>query len=353
MELYWASLLRDVPFEQYPANPVAQAAAAELTALALANPGKYAGPVDAAGHMTPQLLFRGGLNAMPNYFKGELVGPYLSQFCLIPTSLGRDPIEQKITTYAPGQDFMITPEEWFNIQNGKAPTSVAAFDGARRYIRCGRDCAAYTQVDELYQAYFIAYLVAKTIGLPSNPGNPYRSFRTDQAFGTFGGPDIAATLAAVARAAINAVWYQKWRVHLRHRPEAGGGVIQLLKTNALNAADKAKLANLEIVINSAALEMSFAHNGSYLLSQAFPEGSPTHPAYPTGHGTVAGACEYLRLPSAASSPISQPSRRRPAAVFRQQRTATNRPRSQPLLPSRHVTVRHDRNGCASISVSAR
>jgi hypothetical protein len=26
------------------------------------------------------------------------------------------------------------------------------------------------------------------------------------------------------------------------------------------------------------------------LSQAFPEGSPAHPAYPTGHGTVAGAC---------------------------------------------------------------
>ena len=22
----------------------------------------------------------------------------------------------------------------------------------------------------------------------------------------------------------------------------------------------------------------------------FPEGSPAHPAYPTGHGTVAGAC---------------------------------------------------------------
>jgi hypothetical protein len=26
------------------------------------------------------------------------------------------------------------------------------------------------------------------------------------------------------------------------------------------------------------------------LSQAFPEGSPTHPSYPTGHGVVAGAC---------------------------------------------------------------
>ena len=30
--------------------------------------------------------------------------------------------------------------------------------------------------------------------------------------------------------------------------------------------------------------------GSYLLPQAFPEGSPTHPCYPTGHGAVAGAC---------------------------------------------------------------
>ena len=30
--------------------------------------------------------------------------------------------------------------------------------------------------------------------------------------------------------------------------------------------------------------------GSYLVPQAFPEGCPTHPCYPTGHGTVAGAC---------------------------------------------------------------
>jgi hypothetical protein len=29
---------------------------------------------------------------------------------------------------------------------------------------------------------------------------------------------------------------------------------------------------------------------SYLLPMAFPEGCPTHPAYPSGHATVAGAC---------------------------------------------------------------
>ncbi len=38
------------------------------------------------------------------------------------------------------------------------------------------------------------------------------------------------------------------------------------------------------------MQSSFTANNSYFLSQAFPEGSPTHPAYPTGHGTVAGAC---------------------------------------------------------------
>jgi hypothetical protein len=143
---------------------------------------------------------------------------------------------------------------------------------------------------KLYQAYLIAYLVANTTGLPPNPGSPYRTYTNDKPFSTFGGPDISATLGAVARAAINAVWYQKWAVHLRHRPEAGGGIVQLLKTGTLNAADTAKLKTFDIVLNSKALQASYARNGSYLLSQAFPEGSPTHPAYPTGHGAVAGAC---------------------------------------------------------------
>jgi len=39
-----------------------------------------------------------------------------------------------------------------------------------------------------------------------------------------------------------------------------------------------------------AVQTSFTTNNSYFLSQAFPEGSPTHPSYPTGRVTVAGAC---------------------------------------------------------------
>ena len=44
------------------------------------------------------------------------------------------------------------------------------------------------------------------------------------------------------------------------------------------------------VLNSQAVQSSFNKYGDYFLSQPFPEGSPTHPAYPTGHGAVAGAC---------------------------------------------------------------
>jgi hypothetical protein len=44
------------------------------------------------------------------------------------------------------------------------------------------------------------------------------------------------------------------------------------------------------VLNSAVLPMIHSIYSSYLLPQAFPEGSPTHPCYPTGHGTVGGAC---------------------------------------------------------------
>lgn len=293
VELYWASLLRDVPFSEYSSNATAQAAANELTALATANSGQYAGPLDASGKVTPDLLFRGGQNANPAWFDGVTVGPYLSQFCLTPTSMGRVPVDQKIRTLMPGEDFMTDLATWYDIQNGAAPTAALNYDPVHRYMRTGRDTAAYTQVDELYQAYFIAYLVAATLGIPANPGNPYfhpKYKDHEKAFGTFGGPDIAATLAAVAKAALSAVWYQKWRVHLRHRPESGGAIVELLQTSKLNPTDAGNLANFDIVRNSGALNLSRLRNGSNLLSQAFPEGAPTHPAYPTGHGTVAGAC---------------------------------------------------------------
>ncbi len=286
VELYWASLLRDVPFTEYASNAVAIAAAQELTQLS----ATYAGPKDSHGAVTPQLLFRGGLT-LPGkkgktYFAGEDIGPYISQLAIRPTNLGAQPIDQMLNTLAADVDYMTTLDVWQAIQNGAEPPAPPPTDD-RRYLHDGRGLAAFTHVDELYQAYLTAYLVLNTLGIEPNPGSPYNQFRNQQPFGTFGGPDIVATLGAVARAAVNAVWYQKWIVHLRHRPESGGGIVHLMKTGqgttVQGHVDK-------IVLDSTAVQQSHLKYGSYLLSQAFPEGSPAHPAYPTGHGTVAGAC---------------------------------------------------------------
>jgi hypothetical protein len=278
VELYWASLLRDVAFTDYPVNPIAAQAAEELSGLP-----SYTGPRDSANQVTPDLLFRGP-------FAGETTGPYLSQFILQNTSLGALPIVQQYTTFQAGVDFMLDPMTFLQVQNGIA-TGFALQNGAPGFLHDGRGLGAFTHADVLYQAYFVAYLVLNTINggnqVPYNPGNPYNGNKTQNGFATMGQPDIAATLAAVARQALKAVWYQKWYVHLRHRPESGGAMVYLTNTGQGNSVE-GQLSNS--VLNSQAVQTAFSKNNSYFLSQAFPEGSPTHPAYPTGHGVVAGAC---------------------------------------------------------------
>ena len=279
VELYWASLLRDVAFTDYDSNAIAAQAAAELSSLV-----KYKGPRDSSNQVTPELLFRGG--AANGLFAGETVGPYLSQFLLKATSMGALPINQKYTTFKKNVDYMTDATTFQQVQNGIS-TGLALQTEAPVYLHDGRGLGAWTHDDVLYQAYFTAYLALNSMGAPLNPGNPYKTSTTQNGFNTFGQPDVAATLAAVASEALKAVWYQKWCVHLRHRPESGGGIVHLIKTGKGNTIEGQVNP---VVLNSQAVQSSFAKYNSYLLSQAFPEGSPTHPAYPTGHGTVAGAC---------------------------------------------------------------
>ncbi len=275
LEHYWASLLRDVAFTDYGSSALATQAAKELGAQPT-----YFGPRNNSGHVTPNLLFRGA-------FPGETLGPYVSQFFITPTYLGVQPLSQQMVSYLPNIDYMDNFADWLTVQNGDVTGLQDQIDPQLRYRRNGRDLAAFTHVDVLYQAYFTALLVLGTIGAPVNPGNPYVGSTTENGFGTFGGPDFAGTLTEVATKALNAVWYQKWFVHLRPRPEAIGGIVHLIKTGQSNETD---VTLSPVILNSQGLQQSFNKYGTWLLSQAFPEGSPTHPSYPTGHGTVAGAC---------------------------------------------------------------
>src|ERR1700756_3784359 len=290
VEHYWAALLRDVPFTHYATNSLAAQAVEDMNELSYINSNsnnEYPAPI------TTQNLFRG--QVYPG--DGNGAGPFLSQFMVQPTALGVQPISQLLQTFLPvgagGNDYMTDVSVFQSIQNGGNSVGTLAMDPTLRYIRDGRDLAAYTHVDVLYQAYFVAFLVLAQINTPLNPGNPYIGSNTEKAFGTLGGPDAEGTLAEMATRALKAAWFHKWMVDLRPRPEEYSGLVQVRLGNSNNSFARTPQAAGALhgdVLNSRAVKKIHRTYGSYLLPQAFPEGSPTHPCYPTGHGTVGGAC---------------------------------------------------------------
>ena len=182
-------------------------------------------------------------------------------------------------------DFMTTFTEWHFIQQGHNPTRSTSFTTTRIFIRDGRDLAQYVHDCYPIEPYLGATLILNSYGPDAlDPANPYLNNPTQEGFPTYYLPDVVTLMSNAAEYALRAAWYQKWLVHRRLRPEFGAFLVNQQATGAQNFG-----LNSE-VINSAALPLLLSTYGSYFLPQAFPEGSPTHPSYPQGHSTVAGAC---------------------------------------------------------------
>ncbi|MSR61677.1 MAG: phosphoesterase [Planctomycetes bacterium] len=272
IENTWMAHLRDVPFRLYASDPDAATAIADLNAAS-----DFRGPKQ-SGLVTAQTLFR-------DPFPGCTSGPYLSQFWYRPQPFGTQDIDPRAHTYAAGIDYLTNQSDWLARQNGVNP-NFSNVPGGLVYMRNGRDIGAWVHVDVLFQGYFQALLVMASLGVPANPGNPYNTSATQIGFGTLGGPYFAALLCEVATRALKAVWFQKWFLHRRLRPEVYLGRVHVHKTGQ-------KPGGYDLhadILNSAAVAESFSRNGTYLLPMAFPEGSPAHPSYGAGHATVAGAC---------------------------------------------------------------
>jgi hypothetical protein len=282
VEHYWAALLRDVPFDQYGSNSIAAQAISDMNNLPFlqsSSNNEFPFPVNAGN------LFRGRFQTGD----GNVMGPYISQFLVQPTMMGGLAITGQIQTFMPNQAFMTTPAAFLNIANGGASQGTLQMDPTPRFIRNGRDLAAYTHVDTLFQEYLVTIFLLSQIGTPANPGLPYGSSQTQKAFGTLGGPDATGTMAEMATRALKAAWFHKWIVNLRLRPEEYGALVEANRTGTTPVPQASQKLDASI-FSSAVLPIINQQFGSFLLPQAFPEGSPTHPCYPTGHGTVAGAC---------------------------------------------------------------
>lgn len=281
-ENYWLAVCRDVPFREYDSDGKIQAAADDLSQF----PAFY-GPRDpSSGQVTPKTLFRGNT-------PGDLAGPFLSQFLVWDVPYGAQKTPAEIAFGLPdGVNYMIKEEEYLAVQNGIKPTAVPLPITPRR-IQDGRDLGNYVHIDELFQAYLNACLLLITpkarsgFAAPLSRGNPYFSSRTQVGFGTLGEPNYKTLVAEVATRALKAVWFQKWFVHRRMRPEAFAARLHWhfvhKREYDFNAGELDRLRN-------GVLAREEMEKAKFFLPMAFPEGCPTHPAYGAGHATVAGAC---------------------------------------------------------------
>lgn len=288
VEVYWQAILRDVPFNEYSTDALATAAINDLNSLT-----DFKGP-KIGGAVTAQTLFRGNT-------PGDLIGPYISQFLYLPVpigppnnydgSIGTPGIDYQATTVPePGivNDFMTDIPTWKAIQQGNFPTDTTTYTPDRIFIRNGRDMAEFVHFDFPALSFTNAARMLNTFGSAAlDPNNPYLINPTQAGFITYGFADVLALVQTAAEASLKAAWYQKWLVHRRLRPEFYGYLVDQQINGVLNSGINSQL------INSPVLPMILGTFGSYLLPQAYPEGSPTHPSYPAGHAVFSGACATI------------------------------------------------------------
>jgi len=317
-ELYWMSLLRDVPFDKFEADAGIKDAANEIhdkfqqAAADTADEGHLKLGIDVPGSakalaaLTPQNVFRLGL-------PGEEAGPLVSQFFVRDIHFGTQSIDQRERPYKKEMNYLTSFGSWLHAQEtGNGDDHVAYnrsneneatgkyYEKKDRYISTMRDLARFVNKDALHQAYFNAALLLLSGGARWTPGNPYgdggRLTPRETGFGTLGGPHILALVSEVATRALKIVWYQKWQTHLRLRPEAYSGLVHVQNLGVNGTKRPYGLPGWVATTKSAtavkALNKSTNPKGeeTLLLPMAFTAGSPTHPAYGAGHATVAGAC---------------------------------------------------------------
>ncbi|WP_046113956.1 twin-arginine translocation pathway signal protein [Aquincola tertiaricarbonis] len=303
IEIYWAALLRDVPFNEFHDGTQHRdvlAAAAELSRAP-----DFQGP-KVGGRVTPQTLLRGavlyvderdasgrtGRWATP---PGVTDGPYVSQFLLRDVPLGSQALSARIRSYTPANEFLTQYDDWLAIQNGQSPKARIAYDNQRRYISSTRDLAAYVHSAAAFGVIANQLLsTAASAADPSfggifpasqntlAPGNPYlRSKTQGGASGTFGAAYFQSLISLASSLGIRVNYYQKWYEQRILRPEAFGGLVQHRLAGGV-----ADYPIHEAFLGSQALERSRARNGSFLLPQVYPEGAPIHSSYPGGAAII-------------------------------------------------------------------
>ncbi|MEK6636527.1 MAG: phosphoesterase [Pseudomonadota bacterium] len=270
IELYWMSLLRDVPFSEYQESELVGAAVKELTAL-----GRVPSRLPASAPLAWQYLDAGS----------GLAGPTVSQFLLLNIPYGPSNIAQTYPCSTPGQTFLDTISEMLKIQSGNIPDRKTRFLDAPRYLISGRDLAEYVRRDFTYQPFLNAALIIMASGDSAFSDNDLSRRRAGYANDIlFGDKSVLSLLGEVSLTAQKAAFFLKWQCFRRLRPEELGLRVAMHRQGLANF----KLP--KVLLDSQGVARAEEKYGRALLVQAYPEGSPLHPSYPAAHAVNAGAC---------------------------------------------------------------
>lgn len=298
-EVYLKNIYRDVPFANYGTDPGIAKAIGLLNALHTAGAvGGYPHPV------TTGNIFRGNSPTC-------LVGGYVSQLYLHTIGVGNFSYEPVGPTDA--GSYGIRKADYLKIQEGVKPgngipaqmqTNTGAGNG--KYMFNGRQLGSTVHVDLVFQHFYEAAAIllnAKVgVGAQIDVGSKEGNF--------IGGPvSVTTMLSEVSRHALKAAWVQKWRKHMRLRPEAMAARIVAEIDGDLPVGTVTVDSRISSVTfnGESVIDLVKAHNAATIadpvteemgedkpwLPLQYAEGSPTHPAYPAGHATIAGACATI------------------------------------------------------------
>ena len=299
VERYWMALCRDIPFDQYANSNLIAAACKDLNNLGFEQEFGFT--------CTPDTIFRGP-------YDGCSVGPHVSQFLLQDFLFGNQLIQQQQRYPRAGLDYLTDIDTWKGVNNGDInPTGTDILDGSR-YITTLRDAGQWVHVDYPHQSGLWSTIILLEKCAAFTNASPYEngSIKKSEAFGSLGGPDITIQSGLAGVYGLKHAWFQKWCVHNRLRPEVYAQRLELFRRGDLGSSPNTPFSDakfnqafgngVDVWRNTAVLDRIFEHNkqqniaqnrgdldGSWLLPMGFPEGSPTHPAYPGGHSVFIAA----------------------------------------------------------------
>ena len=277
VEIYELALARDVPYCQWDTSPVIATACANLSSLI-----DYKGPtVGPNKTVTPRTIFRGDT-------VGDLIGPFMAQFLLYPIKYGLLEYSQRCNYPPPSIDYMTTIPNYLSCWNGTITEKAVASTKTNCYMATLRDSTAYHHVDEPGELFLNTALILISLNVPPFNGNPYTNgiIKDQTPFVSLSHADLYDLLFRACRMAMDVAWYVKL-MNLRLRPEEFAYQIQCCRNG-----DRAISFHSDI-INNSVLQRIYASQGNYLMPQAYVEGAPCHPSYPSAHSTVAGAMSTI------------------------------------------------------------